>query len=303
MQTIDAPSRRLENGRRATTPAGDNLLLDFARTEATAAATLARAAGGRVADVDDLGMVMSDAGSPCPFGNVTHLSRPLDPDETGTAAEILCGFYGKGTGGPFLVFSPSHTGDLRRWGFGLVGHPPFMLRPAVAPGATAGAGALPREDSDPHAEGLRIVEVRTPAVLADFERTLIDAYPAPELAPFGSAHRLFGHDLLDSAWRLFVGYVDDEPVATASGFARDRVVVVEAVSTRPAHRGRGYGAAMTSAALHTAPGLPSALIASDQGRRVYEALGFLPVTRYTLWVGRRDDGAGAVGMRRTPSST
>jgi len=32
------------------------------------------------------------------------------------------------------------------------------------------------------------------------------------------------------------------------------------------------------------PDLPSVLIASDDGRSVYEALGYLAVARWTLWL-------------------
>jgi GNAT superfamily N-acetyltransferase len=279
MTTIDTPARPLENGWRSTTPDGDNLLLDFARTEAAAAAVIGRSAGGHAAAVHDLGLFMSDAGSPCPFGNIAHLTRPLDRAEAERLAGALHDFYGARDGGPLLLFSPFPTADLHPFGFGLAGHPPFMVRP--------GGTAAPEHHGVPHAPGLDIVEVRTAAALADFERTMIDAYPAPELAPFGSGPRLYGDDVLGSAWRLFVGYLDGEPVATAGSFAGNRVAIVEAVATRQECRGRGYGAALTAASVAAAPGVPAALIASDPGRNVYEGLGFMPVTRYTLWVGRR----------------
>ena len=87
--------------------------------------------------------------------------------------------------------------------------------------------------------------------------------------------------------RLFVGYEDGRPVATAVGTVTDSVVAVEVVSTRPECRGKGYGAAITAAATMAAPHLPAALVSSDLGRRVYEGLGYLAVLRYTLWVGTR----------------
>jgi len=57
------------------------------------------------------------------------------------------------------------------------------------------------------------------------------------------------------------------------------------VATLPEARGRGYGAALTATAALSQPDLPSALIASDDGRGVYERLGFLPISRFTLWAG------------------
>lgn len=273
MTSIDAPTEALENGWRSTTAGGDNLMLDFARAEAAAWVAIARAASGRTACIEHLGLHMSDTGSPTPFANVAHLTRPLRSDDAGEAAAALRDFFGAGAGGPFLVFSPSPALDLSTSGLEIVGHPPLMVRPAGAARAAAG--------------DLRITEARSPAALTDFERTLVDAYPVPEMAPFGDHARLFGDALTGSAWHLFVGYLDGEPVATAGGFVSDHIVVVEAVSTRPEHRGRGFGAAITAAAMAAAPGLPAGLVSSDLGRGVYEGLGFLPLTRYTLWVGQR----------------
>jgi predicted GNAT family acetyltransferase len=67
----------------------------------------------------------------------------------------------------------------------------------------------------------------------------------------------------------------------------DTLTVVEMVSTRAAQRGNGYGAALTATAALAAPDRPSALLASDVGRPVYERLGFVAVLRWTLWVGTR----------------
>jgi hypothetical protein len=62
---------------------------------------------------------------------------------------------------------------------------------------------------------------------------------------------------------------------------------VEWVSSTPAVRGRGYGEAMTWAATLALPDRPSMLISSDAGRRTYERMGYLPLTRFTLWLGSR----------------
>ena len=47
--------------------------------------------------------------------------------------------------------------------------------------------------------------------------------------------------------------------------------------------GRGIGAAVTHAATVADPASPAVLIASDAGVGVYRGLGYLPVTRWTLW--------------------
>ena len=67
----------------------------------------------------------------------------------------------------------------------------------------------------------------------------------------------------------------------------DELVLVEAVSTRAECRGRGYGAAITAAATAARTERPAALLSSDPGRGVYEPLGYLPITRFSLWIGAR----------------
>ncbi len=272
--TIPSSTEQLENGSRPTTPAGDNLLRDFALAEADAYAAMAAAASGRIAHVEELGLVMADIGSPCPFGNVAHLTRPLVAGEDVRVVEALRGFFGAVSGGPYLVFSPWPTPDFALHGLDLGGHPPMMIRPALT--AADGGGS-----------DLRIEVVRDPTQLEEFERTMVEAYPAVELAPFGSQQRLFADRLIDSNWTLYLGYDGDRVVATGGAYVTDRLVAVEMISTRSDCRGRGFGAAITLAAATTATDRPSLLIASDPGRPVYERLGYLPVLRYTLWMGGR----------------
>lgn len=271
--TVTASPHQLENGSRATTPAGDNLLHDFARAEAVAFAQFAGAAHGRVEQVEQIGLTMTDSGSQCPFGNIAHLTRPLASGQAVLLADALRDFYGASEGGPYLMFAGHATPDLGEHGLALGGHPPMMIRPALA---------APANETE-----LRIEVVRDATQLEHFERTMIDAYPTPELAPFGSQRRLFTDPLLDSGWTLYVGYEGERPVATSAAFVTDEVVAVEMVSARSECRGRGYGAAITAAAATTCTDRPAALISSDLGNRVYRRLGFLPVLRYTLWMGTR----------------
>jgi GNAT superfamily N-acetyltransferase len=263
----------LDNGRRDSTPAGDNALLDYARGEADAFAAIALARGGRVDTHAALGLRLADSGSPSPFGNTAHLTRPIGDDATPAFAAALREFFGAHTGGPFLVFSPWPTGDLSRHGFHLVGHPPLMLRPSTA-------SALPTNPK------LRVAPVESEDDLADFEQTLIEAYPTPEFQPWRRAS-FFAPGILSSNWRLFVGYEDGRCVATAGAWLTDSITIVEMVSTRDECRGKGYGAAITAAATHAQPGRTAMLIASDLGRPIYDRLGYMPLLRYTLYVGTR----------------
>ena len=140
-------------------------------------------------------------------------------------------------------------------------------------------GAAPASNPE-----LQIASVETADQLADFEQTLIEAYPVPEHQPWQRGSFLHP-SVLGTRWRMFVGYEGDRCVATAAAWLTDTVTIVEMVSTRDVCRGKGYGAAITAAATHAEPGRTAMLIASDLGRSVYDKLGYLPLLRYTLYVG------------------
>jgi GNAT superfamily N-acetyltransferase len=280
MSTTTALDPTLEDGTSPSTPAGDNLLNDFVIADGAAYRALAEQAGGRSAVDDELGLSMGDAASVCFFGNVAHASRPLDDAAAAEAIARVRRFYEASSGGPFLLFTPWPLGDLRRNKFQLAGHPPLMVRPPRPNGDRPTDGARIVDDA-------RIVEAASPAQVLDFDQTVTEAYPADALLPYGSQPRLFTDKAAASGWKLINAYLGDQPVATAGAFASDRVVAIEAVSTRPTFRGRGIGLRVTDAAVNTAPHLPAALLASDSGRPVYEQLGFITVMRFTLWVGLR----------------
>jgi GNAT superfamily N-acetyltransferase len=264
---------RLEDGWSTMSPATDNVLLDASRAMVEAYADLGRAVGGAVVDHPELGLYVMDMRSPCLFGNQAHLTRPLTDAEVPAVVQALRAGYQPG-GGPYLVFSSWPTSDLRPHGFHLAGHPPLMLRPrGTAPAALTVAG-------------LRIVEVRTEAELADFERALVEGYPAPALQPW-TPQCFYPPAALDTGWHFYVGYEGDRAVATASAWVGEWLTLVEMVSTRPECRGRGYGAAITAVAQSADPANPAVLLASDPGRPVYEGLGYIPLLRFTLWTGTR----------------
>jgi GNAT superfamily N-acetyltransferase len=263
----------LDTGCLASTPAGDNLLLDFARGHAACFAAIAGAAGGRVDHVGALGLHLADVAMPSPFGNTVHFTRPIAAFETRMIASTLHEYFESVPGGPFLVFSPWPIEDLSHYGFHLVGHPPLMMR----------APSVPRRDGNP---ALRVEAVTTADGLVEYERTLVEAYPAPEMQPFVGP-RLFLPAALDTGWRLFAGYEGDRCVATAAAWPTDSVTIVEQVSVRDDCRGKGYGTAITAAATHAVADRTAMLIASDLGRPIYDALGYLPLLRYTLYIGMR----------------
>lgn len=84
----------------------------------------------------------------------------------------------------------------------------------------------------------------------------------------------FGPDM-DCVHRI--GYWRDEPVTSATLLLASGIAGIYAVSTAPAHRRRGFGAAITRASLETARARGyryACLQSSAMGVRVYERVGF-----------------------------
>jgi ribosomal protein S18 acetylase RimI-like enzyme len=120
----------------------------------------------------------------------------------------------------------------------------------------------------------------------DWESTLVRGYPLVELDP-SNAGLLPAGALDASRWQHWVGYLHGAPVATASAIVGDHHVDVEFISAMPEVRGRGIGRAATAVATLAQPDRPAMLISSDDGRRVYERLGYVPLIRFTIWAGHR----------------
>lgn len=263
----------LTAGWEPATPPGDTVLRDYLTTWAEWLEDLARACGGRTERHDDV--VLSDLGSTSMFLNNALSLQPPEATDVDDLVNRVETFFGTGSGGGYAWFNPWPMPDLGTRGFELAGHPPFMLRPA---------GDIAR----PSPAGLRIEEVADEEALADFDRAVILGFPLPGL---GEGSSSFGPGALAvDDLHIFVGYDGDEPVATASAHVGACLQHVELVATRPEWRGRGYGEALTWRATSTDPTVPAVLIASDDGRPVYERMGYLPVTRFTLWLGSRSKG-------------
>jgi len=212
--------------------------------------------------------VAADTGQPAAMTNWAVLLRPiLDRDDP--LVDEIAGTFPPGR--PHTIVGPWPTPDLTHRGLILIGHPPFMLRP---PGP-----ATPIAD----VEGFVVTEAVDGPSLEVVERVLIEGFPLPELLPVVPT-RAFDARVLGGPTRFFLGWHRDEPVATASVTVAHGVALVEFVATLEGARGKGFGAMVTQAAGLVDPTVPAVLIASDLGRPVYERLGFLPVSRWTLWM-------------------
>jgi hypothetical protein len=266
------PGEHLANGWERDLPSDDSLLRSYTDAFAEMVVDIARAAGGRTLEDDDV--VVADAGTPSAYTNAAVLLGPVGESGAADVVSRITAFFDEAPGGPWLVFSPLPTPDLRPNGLGPVGHPPLMFRPQ---------GDARR----PPPPGLETVRVADAETLQTFERTAIDAYPLPELAGVGAGTFMPASLLDDDRFLFFLGLVDGEPVGTSMAHLGASMSHVEYVTTTPSARGKGYGEAMTWPATLADADAPSMLVASDLGRPTYERMGYRTMTRFTLWAGAR----------------
>ena len=173
-----------------------------------------------------------------------------------------------------MTFSGWPTPDVRGLGFGAVGHPPLMLRPLgpIEQPAPDGFTLLPSPTTRP----------RQPTSACSSPATR-----CPNSTPMRRVPSSARNSTARRARRHFIGLLDDEPVATGSGYVDEHHVHVEfIVDARDVPRPR-LGYAITAAATLAAPDRPALLIASDLGQPVYRRLGYIAISRFTLWAGHR----------------
>jgi ribosomal protein S18 acetylase RimI-like enzyme len=86
-----------------------------------------------------------------------------------------------------------------------------------------------------------------------------------------------------------VGYVEGEPVSTASVTRVDDAAYVCLVATRPGHQGKGYAEAAMRQALDDARvrwGIERTVLhATRAGRPVYARMGYAPTNEFQIYVG------------------
>jgi hypothetical protein len=170
---------------------------------------------------------------------------------------------------PGSVGDAWQTLDLAPFGFRVWRKEPWFYR---APGPVT--DGVPPE--------LDVVPVRSAEEVVEFEAVSVRGFGTEDdvIEP-GTFHP--PRILEDDAMRMFIGRVDGRAVAAAMGYILDGAVGVFGVATVASARRRGYGAALTRAAMLTELGLPAVLAPSEEGASLYRGLGFERVGELTIW--------------------
>jgi hypothetical protein len=160
--------------------------------------------------------------------------------------------------------------DLEPFGFERRDTEPWFFRPP---------GPLAPEDTPPE---LEIVTATTPEEVEEFEAVSVRGFETEDAkVGAGSAHPATILD--DARMTNWIGRVGGLPVAAAMSYETDEAIGVFGVTTIASARRRGYGTAMTRAAILAASGLPSVLAPSPEGQNLYQRLGFRPVGELRKW--------------------
>ncbi len=126
-------------------------------------------------------------------------------------------------------------------------------------------------------KGFAIREVDGPAALEAFKRVFVQTYEIPAWAGQAWVDATLEFGIGATPWRMFVGWLDGEAVATSMLFNGGGFASVYAVATLPKAQHRGIGAAITLSPLLSARKeghRHAVLFSTEAGYNVYRRLGF-----------------------------
>jgi GNAT superfamily N-acetyltransferase len=130
-----------------------------------------------------------------------------------------------------------------------------------------------------------VVRAHDEAALAEAERVVVDGFPVPGLQ--GRRGALLPPTVLDHpGWRVWLAYDEGVPAAGGVTFDDGTVLGVYFMATLPGHRSRGLARAVLTTALAADAHRPATLVATDDGRALYDSLGFAPVGMSDWYISR-----------------
>jgi len=126
-------------------------------------------------------------------------------------------------------------------------------------------------------QGFSIGEIREEASLHDFKKVFVEAYGIPEWAGQAWVDAALRAGIGRTPWRMYLGRLNGEPVATNMLFNGGGVASVYAVAAVPSVRGQGIGGAITLKPLLEARAMGyhyAVLFATEMGVGAYQRIGF-----------------------------
>ncbi len=235
---------------------------------------------------DDPDATWGIAGYPDPFRSTVVSARFSEADVDRRIREISAAYAARATGFLWWVapfHKPRNLGErLLQAGIRFEG---------TAPAMAMDLADLPRDEAVP--EGLEIVPVRDEATLRQFINVLALEMGVPEGSPNPAARhhaallQAIPPTLASEPIPLrYLGLLDGRPVATSRIAIAAGVAGLYAVATLPDVRGRGFGRALTLAALEAGRSIGyriGVLQASDDGLPVYRRIGFRTIFDYAVY--------------------
>jgi GNAT superfamily N-acetyltransferase len=224
------------------------------------------------------GAVALANGLPSPLTNTLFVTAAgTDP---GPVLEAARAFFGRSV--PWKVVATPET--LR--GIGRAAESRALQPGEPAPGLLLD----PIPSAPPPPTGLEIQEVAREADLRAFRHAAGLGFRIPRWILRVAVPRIpRAGTREEGTLRYFVGRAAGRAVASSALFSHDGISGISFVATVPTARRRGYGAAMTWAALEAgrvSGDRAAYLQATEMGRPVYEAMGFRWASDYPEWVAR-----------------